>query len=253
MAKNGGSVEGFRIDYTYRPYSPYIHVAPLFKGLYGDVNDDARGLICNGDFSIDLVSDAWTEYQLNNKNYQNIFNTQIKTMDANHAVDLGSGIASSVFGAIGSGLGVGALTGSPAMGALTGVTSAIGGATDIGLSEVKYRNNRQQAIDLHNYQLDNVKALPDTLTKVSSYNINNKYFPFIEEYTCTEEEVKAFVGYLRERNYKIGVVSTINDVLENGYKDYEYVKANVLRLPTIKDDFHLASTIAEELETGAYM
>lgn len=58
VAKNGGSVEGFRIDYTYRPYSPYIHVAPLFKGLYGDVNDDARGLICNGDFSIDLVSDA---------------------------------------------------------------------------------------------------------------------------------------------------------------------------------------------------
>lgn len=174
-------------------------------------------------------------------------------MDANHAVDLGSGIVSSTLGAFGSGFGVGALTVSPVAGAITGVASAAGGIADVALSEVKYRNNRQQAIDIHNYQLDNVKALPDTLTKVSSYNINNKYFPFIEEYTCTEEEVKAFIGYLRERNYKIGVVSTINDVLENGYNDYEYVKANVLRLPLIKDDFHLASTIAEELETGAYM
>lgn len=253
VAKNGGSVEGFRIDYTYRPYSPYIHVAPLFKGLYGDVNDDARGLICNGDFSIDLVSDAWTEYQLNNKNYQNIFATQIRTMDANHGIDLASGAVSSALGAVGSGLGVGALTGNLAAGIGTGVASAMGGAIDVGLSEIKYRNNRQQAIDLHNYQLGNVKALPDTLTKVSSYNVNNKYFPFIEEYACTEEEVKAFVGYLRERNYKIGVVSTIDAVLENGYNDYEYVKATVLRLPTIKDDFHLASTIAEELETGAYM
>ena len=252
VAKNGGSVDGFRIDYTYRPYSPYIHVAPIFKGLYGDVNDDARGLICNGDFSIDIASDAWAEYQISNKNYQNIFNTQIKTMDANHALDMASNAVSSVLGAAGSGLGIGALTGSGAFGAAAGIASGIGGIADLAFAEAKYRNSRQQAIDLHEYQLGNVKAQPDTLTKVSSYNVNNKYFPFVEEYSCTDGETDAFVAYLRERGCSIGVVSTVREALSQG-EGGDYVKASVMRMPAIADDFHLASAIAEELETGAYM
>lgn len=35
LAKNGGYVEYFNVDYTYLPISSYIHVNPDFKGLYG--------------------------------------------------------------------------------------------------------------------------------------------------------------------------------------------------------------------------
>jgi hypothetical protein len=58
VAKNGGSVSNFNVDYTYRPYNPYIHINPNFGGLYGIDFDDARGLICGGDFSLPVVSSA---------------------------------------------------------------------------------------------------------------------------------------------------------------------------------------------------
>lgn len=34
LAKNNG-VSKFNIDYTYKPYQPYIHINPDFKNLYG--------------------------------------------------------------------------------------------------------------------------------------------------------------------------------------------------------------------------
>ena len=63
LAKNGGYVEYFNVDYTYLPISSYIHVNPDFKGLYGSDFNDARGLICQGDFSIMYLSDPWKNYQ----------------------------------------------------------------------------------------------------------------------------------------------------------------------------------------------
>ena len=57
-AKSGG-VDGFLADCTYKPWSPYIHILPKLKGLYGDnfvSIDDARGLICGGDMSLTQLS-----------------------------------------------------------------------------------------------------------------------------------------------------------------------------------------------------
>ena len=57
-AKSGG-VDGFLADCTYKPWSPYIHILPRLKGLYGDnfvSIDDARGLICGGDMSLPQLS-----------------------------------------------------------------------------------------------------------------------------------------------------------------------------------------------------
>lgn len=56
-AKNNG-ISYFDVDCTYLPYNPYIHVSPNFDGLYGKDYDDARGLICSGDFSLARITDA---------------------------------------------------------------------------------------------------------------------------------------------------------------------------------------------------
>lgn len=53
VAKNGG-VDYLNIDVTLKPYTPYIHINPNFKNLYGQDFDDAKGLICGGDFSIPI-------------------------------------------------------------------------------------------------------------------------------------------------------------------------------------------------------
>lgn len=56
-AKNNG-VSGFIASCTYKPYNPYIRVAPIFNRLYGQDFKDARGLICQGEFSLPQVSSA---------------------------------------------------------------------------------------------------------------------------------------------------------------------------------------------------
>ena len=48
-----------QVDCTYKPYSPYIHVAPDFAGLYGDNFGDTRGLIVQGDFSLPTLTNEW--------------------------------------------------------------------------------------------------------------------------------------------------------------------------------------------------
>lgn len=99
IAKNGG-VGGFNVDCAYKPYSPYIHIWP--KGgihtLYGNDFNDPRGLICSGDFSMPATCDQWAQYEINNKNYQNMFNRQIETMDLTHRIQKTQQIAGAVVG-----------------------------------------------------------------------------------------------------------------------------------------------------------
>ena len=57
LAKNRG-ITKINVDYTYKPYMPYIHMNPDFKGLYGQDWDDARGLILGGDFSLAFLNAA---------------------------------------------------------------------------------------------------------------------------------------------------------------------------------------------------
>lgn len=84
LAKSGGRIDKFNADCSYKPYNPYIHISPDLAGLYGEnfsTIDDARGLICGGDFSITKIVNQWQQYELQNKNYQNIFDRQIQNLD----------------------------------------------------------------------------------------------------------------------------------------------------------------------------
>lgn len=82
---NGG-VQLFNVDCSYKPFNPYIHINPSFNYLYGDDFNDQRGLIVQGDFSLPQETDAWTQYQLNNKNYQQIFDRQVQNLKVNQDI-----------------------------------------------------------------------------------------------------------------------------------------------------------------------
>lgn len=79
-AKNGG-VDFIHADCTYLPFQPYIQLHINYKNLYGQDFEDARGLLCGGDYSLPLLSDAWQNYQINNKNYGAIFDREMKHLD----------------------------------------------------------------------------------------------------------------------------------------------------------------------------
>jgi hypothetical protein len=127
------------IDCTYKPYSPYIKLNPDFSFMYGHDFNDSTGLICGGDFSIPILNDAWRDYQLNNKNYQAVFNRQIQNLDVGNQIAQEQmqlhNIAGIVGGTVGGGVS-GALTGAKAgpWGAVAGaVLGTAGGAALSGI------------------------------------------------------------------------------------------------------------------------
>lgn len=134
LAKSGGRIDKFNADCTYKPYSPYIHVTPDLAGLYGanfSSIDDARGLICGGDFSITKIVNQWEQYELQNKNYQNIFDRQMQNMDVNNKIAQEQLDYKNFMGALTGGLGGavgGAMTGAKVGGGYGAIAGAIAGA-----------------------------------------------------------------------------------------------------------------------------
>lgn len=171
-AKNRG-VDYIKVDMTVKPFQPYIHLAPNFKGLYGADFDDARGLICGGSFSLPIVTDQWKTYQLNNVNYERIFNRQIQNLDINNRYQRISEGLGAFTGALGAGAQSGAFFGA-GVGIGVGALSAAAGIGDMVVNEKLRQEQKAYTTDLYELQLGNIRALPNTLTRVDSFNQQNK-------------------------------------------------------------------------------
>lgn len=251
------------IDYTYKPFQPYIHLNPDFGGLYNKDFDDCRGLICGGDFSLPKTSDQWETYQIQNKNYQEQFNRQVENLEIQHKYqgiqDKVKAIAGTVTGT-GTGAAAGAMAGG-GYGAIAGavvggVASGVAGAYDVKINELLRNETLDYTKDLFGFQIDNIKALPEALTKVSAFNANNKIFPFIEFYSCTEEEYTAVFNKLKYNGFTINRIDNLQSALLNKSPDIgmlAYVKGQLIRLDSINDDYHIVNTIASELYKGVYV
>lgn len=258
LAKNNTSkLDLFNVDYTYLPYNPYIHITPTpFSGLYGDDFNDARGLICGGDFSLARIGDAWRSYQLQNKNYQAIFDRQIQNMDTNRKYDRINDIAGAIAGSFQTSM-AGFTVGGAAGAVVGGVVGLAAGAADVGINESKYQESRSYAQDIHRYQLENVQALPYSLSKTTAFTFNNKIFPILEYYTCTDEEKLAVANEIANTGMTIGVIGKVQDYAFNtwSYKDIvsrNFVKCRLIRLENVKDDAHTLDAISNELNKGVY-
>ena len=255
-AMNGG-VDGYNVRYTYKPYQPFINVAPVFGRLYGRDFKDNRGLICAGDFSLPIVRDAWIDYQLRNKNYQLAFDRQVENMEVQYDWQRKQGIANAITGTL-----QGGATGAAAGGMAGGVPGAIAGAVigtgaalaggimDVNMQESLHNEAIDFARDNFGYQLGNIKALPNTLNKVSSIVANSKFFPFVETYTCTNEEREAFLNKIKYNGMSIGRIGQILDF--KNPSDQTYIKGQIIRLEG-KFDTHTANEIANEFNKGWYI
>ena len=259
LAKNGGKVDYFIADCTYRPYTPYIRIAPQFNLLYGSNFRDCRGLICSGDFSMPRFTSAWESYELNNKNYQNIFNREIQNLDFTQSVEETRQVLKGSFGVLGLGL-AGATSGAKMggmWGAIAGAAAGVAGssagfAIDTSILLAQHREERQLAIDKYNYQLGNIKALPYTLTKVGAFNINNKIWPFIEKYSCTDEEKEAFKEKLKYESMTVMRISKFADFWGID-EELHYFKGQLIRNEKIAEDNHIFEAIYNEIAKGVYI
>lgn len=265
--KNNG-VSFFNIDCNYKPYTPYIHISPDFDGLYGDDYNDPRGLVLGGDFSLSQVSDAWVQYQLQNKNYQNIFDRQIQNMEVQNIAGRTHDIVGGITGTA-SGAASGALAGSliPGVGTVAGavvggVFSAAAGIGDYAVNEMLRNEAIDYRKDLFKFNLGNIQALPETISKVSAFNLNNKIFPVLEYYTCTDREKEAFINKIAWNGMTVGVIGKISEYILNSWNytinnttitSKNYIKAQLIRLTGVEEDYHIINSIAGELNKGVYI
>lgn len=255
LAKNG-DISYFNVDCTYKPFNPYIHVNPNFGRLYGKDFNDARGLICSGDFSLPQITSAWANYEANNKNYKSIFDRQIQNMELKNSIYKTQEIVGSIASATSTGVEMGMMTGNPLVGIGTGIASGIGGAIDFSLNNRLRNEALDYAKDMYSYNLGNIKAIPYSLSGIGALNFNNKLFPFIEYYSCSKEEKEALKSKLRYDGASIGRIGTIREFLgynlfEENY-NYWYIKGRIIRLEIGGDNQQLL-TIASELLKGIYI
>lgn len=254
----------FDVDYTYKPFQPYIHIAPNFGGLYGSDFDDARGLVLGGDFSLPTLTDNWQQYEINNKAYELSFKAQITNMENTYNIQREQAQTAGVINAIttgisgaGTGAMVGSIGGAPGMaiGAAIGgtsgmIASTIGMQKDLEYQDRLFKENKRYAEESWNISLQNIKALPYSLNKVGAFNKNNKMFPFLEFYDCTEEEKKAVRERLKWQSFSVNAISSIENFL---WTERHWLQGNMVQLPDLQEDFELANAISSEVRTGIYI
>ena len=258
-AERNLGVSKFDVDFNYKPHDTYVHVAPYFNGLYGEAHtteNDIEGLICAGSFSLPQTSSQWQQYVLNNLNYRNTFNNDIKLMDNLHKYDKTENIIRAITGtaqgavtgaAAGS---AGGIAGMAAGAVLGGAASGAAGIYDVYAQEQRYGLNKNRQIERFNEGNRNVQARNQTLNNVSSYNANNKYFPVLEYYTCTDDEKEAFRKYLDWNGMTIERYGKIADLLSS---NEVFVKGNIIRLEGLEDDYHMTAEIANEINEGVFI
>lgn len=259
LAKNGGASNFIIAECTYKPYTPYIKIAPQFSFLYGSNFGDHRGLICGGDFSLPRFNSAWETYLLNNKNFQNIFNRDIQNLtfeqDRERLLQGVSGLAGLVgAGAVGAGAGAkaGGVYGAIA-GAVIGTGASAGGmALDRDILILQQRETKSLAIDKYNYNLGNVKALPYTITKVGAFDINSKIWPFLEFYTCTPEEKEALENKITFESMTVMRIDTAGNYMF-AFSERYYLKGELIRNEEIGEDNHVFEAIYAEFVKGVYI
>lgn len=248
-AEMNNGVSGWEVNYTYKPFQPFIQVKPLFGGLYGvETTVDYRGLILGGDFSLTQLSDAWANYQLNNKTYQEQFDREIQNLKVGQQLSRGKEAMSVLGGGVAGGM----------KGAAGGVWGAVAGAVvgtvttgaNMALNEVGRQETLDYKNDMFGFQLANIQAIPQSITKTAANVINNPLVPYVEKYECTEVEKQALLDKLKYNGMTVGRIGYITDYIKS---EPTYIKGKMIRVEGIQDDYHIAEALANEINKGVFL
>lgn len=261
IAKNNG-ISFVNIDVELKPYNAYVHANPDFKGLYGRDFNTGRGLIYGANLSLSRALNNYTEYQIQNSQFQNIFDRQVQNMEVQHEIgriqDVVGVITGTASGAASGGL-LGSMIGSTPAGMIGGgLASGAGGIADIGINEKLRTEALDYTKDMFGYQLATIKALPNTLSKITALTQNNTIFIALDYYTCTDREKQAFANKIAWNGMTVMAIGKINDYINNnwsynGIESKGYIKGKLIRLEGTDDDYHIVNSLAGELNKGVYI
>ena len=212
-----------------------------------------------GDFSLPVLTNEWQQYEINNKNYSNVFQRENENLAVQHKyqmIEQGIGVLTS---AIGAGIQAGGIAGAglrasggAVLGGVAGVSSQFAGIADLYISQKLYDENMAYRQDMFNYNLGNIQARPSGLARTSAFTNNNKIYPFVEFYDATDEEKEALRNKIKYNGMTVGVIGTLHDYIYNARVSDEtthYVKGQLI-VTDIDDDYHSYQAINNELNMG---
>ena len=185
-----------------------------------------------------------------------MFDRQIKNMDVQNDINRQGAIAQLLASPFTGGA-AGAAAGAQ-MGGVNGMAigAGVGAVLGAGTSALDFRNNlrmmeenRQYKIDMYGYNLQNIQAIPTSLTKTSALTYNTRVWPFIEYYTCTEAERNALKDKMKYNGMTIMKIAKLN---EYSLGEGNFFKGQLIRL-NINVDSHMAYEIYNELNKGVYL
>ena len=139
----------------------------------------------------------------------------------------------------------------------------IGGAVGLGIGSAassiyNYREQQaltQRGIDDARMQFQftnqNMQAQPYSLQKVSTINNNNKLFPILEYYTCTDQEKTLFTNYISYYGMNVNRVGKMSDYVYYGEQDF--IQGSLLKNTLIEGSTAIYNAINQELNTGIYL
>lgn len=259
------------LEYSLRPLSTIYRIVPVFNNnsLYGGNYKDTRGVVWKGGFSVSQVTNAWTEYKLQNSTFQATFDREIQNLEyindkktALENLQYNLGVAGDLVNTVQGGIN-GFMFGSmskksniPIIG--TGVT-AIAGLTNTALNATRNYYNKQTAQDLRIesialkkdlFALSNqaIQARPNTFANGTELSTLTNGKAYIEYYDCSEREKEQIRYYLQLQSYTVNAFGSISGYLkkdESTFIQGVFVFAN--DIPPM-----IAQKINEELALGVY-
>ena len=243
-AMNRG-IHRWNVSFDYRPYSSYIKVQPEFDYLYGSSSfngqTDVRGLIFNGNYSITQLSNAWAEYMNSNKNYQQIFDTQVDTQ-----INKFNKQQKAQWDTVGyRNYSINPLS----------FLKVIGESKQMDFDREIFNMDISAQRQVFEYQLDNIKSQPDAISKLTSLNIDFRIFPYVEIYSTNDSELQFFRDNLRLNGMTIMVTGYIEQYLKP-IGEETFIQATIIRYnENIKkeNDYTLVSELNKELDMGIYI
>lgn len=252
MANGTSGVERFYVNGTYLPYQSWVRIRPEFSYLNGlpASEKDSRGLILQGNFSITRVNDTWQQYQLNNINYEAIFNRGIKNAKINQKWNQIQNGIGAIGGGAGTGVAAGVALANPIAGVALGATSALAGIGDMAINQQLFKESISYQKDVYEMNIGNIQAQPDTLSKVTAINVDTRQFPFIEYYTCTDEEKEYVKNKLETEGMTIGITDNLANWITT---DTSFVKATMITSDDSTTSTQIKVAFSEEFAKGLYM
>ena len=185
-----------------------------------------------------------------------MFDRQIKNMDVQNDINKQGAIAQLIASPIIGGASMAAA--GAQFGGINGMAigTSIGAVGGLATSALDLRNslkmmeeNRQYKIDMYGYNLQNIQAIPTSLTKTSALTYNTRVWPFIEYYTCTDVERNALADKMKYNGMTIMKIGKLTDYTLG---EDNFYKGQLIRL-NINVDSHMAYEIYNELNKGVYL